>query len=137
VRMKSETLWAEYMDAEEYSVFVGTWNVAGKTLPEDLDLENWLKPSEPSDIYVIGFQEIVPLNAGNVFGSEDMAGSTDKWVGLIRRTLNETKTSERGTTSLARSSSTPLWTLSSIMNLPESTTYSTAAKDDNALANRK
>lgn len=137
MRMKSETLWAEYMDAEEYSVFVGTWNVAGKTLPEDLDLENWLKPSEPSDIYVIGFQEIVPLNAGNVFGSEDMAGSTDKWVGLIRRTLNETKTSERGTTSLARSSSTPLWTLSSIMNLPESTTYSTAAKDDSALANRK
>ena len=33
------------------------------------------------------FQEIVPLNAGNVLGTEDN-GPARKWVSLIRRTLN-------------------------------------------------
>lgn len=33
------------------------------------------------------FQEIVPLNAGNVLGTEDN-GPAKKWVALIRRTLN-------------------------------------------------
>jgi len=33
------------------------------------------------------FQEIVPLNAGNVLGTEDN-GPAKKWLALIRRTLN-------------------------------------------------
>jgi hypothetical protein len=33
------------------------------------------------------FQEIVPLNAGNVLGTEDN-GPAKKWVALVRRTLN-------------------------------------------------
>jgi len=33
------------------------------------------------------FQEIVPLNAGNVLGAEDN-GPARKWVSLVRRTLN-------------------------------------------------
>ncbi|GJN23053.1 hypothetical protein PR202_gb10669 [Eleusine coracana subsp. coracana] len=34
------------------------------------------------------FQEIVPLNAGNVLGTEDNVPAK-KWVSLIRRTLNK------------------------------------------------
>ncbi|KVH94361.1 Endonuclease/exonuclease/phosphatase, partial [Cynara cardunculus var. scolymus] len=34
-----------------------------------------------------GFQEIVPLNAGNVLGTEDN-GPAKKWLALIRKTLN-------------------------------------------------
>ncbi|XP_010413178.1 PREDICTED: type I inositol polyphosphate 5-phosphatase 4-like isoform X1 [Camelina sativa] len=69
-------------------VFTATWNVAGKSPPSNLNLEDWLHTSPPSDIYVLGrFQEIVPLNAGNVLGTEDN-GPAKKWVSLIRRTLN-------------------------------------------------
>ncbi|KAL1197619.1 Type I inositol polyphosphate 5-phosphatase 4 [Cardamine amara subsp. amara] len=68
-------------------VFTATWNVAGKSPPTNLNLEDWLHTSPPSDIYVLGFQEIVPLNAGNVLGTEDN-GPAKKWVSLIRRTLN-------------------------------------------------
>ncbi|XP_048620914.1 type I inositol polyphosphate 5-phosphatase 4-like isoform X1 [Brassica napus] len=68
-------------------VFTATWNVAGKSPPSYLNLEDWLHTSPPSDIYVLGFQEIVPLNAGNVLGTEDN-GPARKWVSLIRRTLN-------------------------------------------------
>lgn len=37
---------------------------------------------------VIRFQEIVPLNAGNVLGTEDNLPAK-KWVSLVRRTLNK------------------------------------------------
>lgn len=59
---------------------VGTYNVNGKKPPEDLDLEEVLKnwrmnwperldksePADGADMYVCGFQEIVPLNAQNI-----------------------------------------------------------------------
>ncbi|KAE8686153.1 Type I inositol 1,4,5-trisphosphate 5-phosphatase CVP2 [Hibiscus syriacus] len=70
-----------------YRIFVATWNVAGKSPPCYLNLEDWLPNSPPADIYVLGFQEIVPLNAGNVLGTEDN-GPARKWLALIRKTLN-------------------------------------------------
>ncbi|KAJ6931154.1 type I inositol polyphosphate 5-phosphatase 4-like isoform X1 [Populus alba x Populus x berolinensis] len=69
------------------AIFVATWNVAGKSPPSHLNLEDWLHTSPPADIYVLGFQEIVPLNAGNVLGTEDN-GPAKKWLALIRKTLN-------------------------------------------------
>jgi hypothetical protein len=38
-------------------------------------------------IIVFRFQEIVPLNAGNVLGTEDN-GPARRWVAMVRRTLN-------------------------------------------------
>ncbi|GFZ04714.1 DNAse I-like superfamily protein [Actinidia rufa] len=72
---------------QNYRIFVATWNVAGKSPPSYLNLEDWLHTSPPADIYVLGFQEIVPLNAGNVLGTEDN-GPARKWLMLIRKTLN-------------------------------------------------
>ncbi|XP_062085557.1 type I inositol polyphosphate 5-phosphatase 4-like [Humulus lupulus] len=78
---------SQVTDVHNYRVFVATWNVAGKSPPSNLCLEDWLHTSPPADIYVLGFQEIVPLNAGNVLGTEDN-GPARKWLALIRRTLN-------------------------------------------------
>ncbi|KAJ4954580.1 hypothetical protein NE237_011363 [Protea cynaroides] len=77
----------EVADVQNYRIFVATWNVGGKSPPSHLNLEDWLHTSLPADIYVIGFQEIVPLNAGNVLGAEDN-GPARKWLALIRKTLN-------------------------------------------------
>ncbi|KAL9239687.1 hypothetical protein vseg_013986 [Gypsophila vaccaria] len=74
-------------DLQNYRIFVATWNVAGKSPTSHLDLEDWLHTSPPAEIYVLGFQEIVPLNAGNVLGTEDDEPAK-KWSALIRRTLN-------------------------------------------------
>ena len=68
-------------------MLVGTWNVGGKSPNEGLNLKDWLKSPSAADIYVIGFQEIVPLNAGNVLGLED-SGPASKWLTLIREALN-------------------------------------------------
>ncbi|CBI28724.3 unnamed protein product, partial [Vitis vinifera] len=78
---------AHVTDVNNYRIFVATWNVAGKSPPGYLNLEDWLHASPPADIYVLGFQEIVPLNAGNVLGTEDN-GPARKWLALIRKTLN-------------------------------------------------
>ncbi|OMO97140.1 Inositol polyphosphate-related phosphatase [Corchorus olitorius] len=68
-------------------MFVGTWNVGGRSPHEGLNLKDWLRSPTPADIYVLGFQEIVPLNAGNVLGPEDNEPAA-KWLSLIRKALN-------------------------------------------------
>lgn len=87
-RRKSETLRAQYIDVNELRVCVGTWNVAGKVPPQNLDIQEWLDMKEPADIYVLGFQEVVPLNAGNIFGAEDNR-PVPMWEQFIRETLNK------------------------------------------------
>lgn len=36
------------------SIFVATWNVAGRSPPNTLNLDDWLHSSSPADIYVLG-----------------------------------------------------------------------------------
>ncbi|XP_010461239.1 PREDICTED: type I inositol polyphosphate 5-phosphatase 1-like isoform X3 [Camelina sativa] len=68
-------------------ICAGTWNAAGRVPPSDLDIDGWLDIAEPADIYVLGLQEIVPLNAGNIFGMEDDQPAYE-WENLIREALN-------------------------------------------------
>uniref|UniRef100_A0A5B7B714 Putative type I inositol polyphosphate 5-phosphatase 8 n=1 Tax=Davidia involucrata TaxID=16924 RepID=A0A5B7B714_DAVIN len=77
-------------DTLNLRMFVGTWNVGGKSPHQGLNLRDWLRTPAPADIYVLGFQEIVPLNAGNVLGAEDN-GPAAKWLSLIRQALNSNK----------------------------------------------
>lgn len=74
----------------ELRVFVGTWNVAGRSPVGSLavDVDEWLNLKDAADIYVLGFQEIVPLKARNVIGAEDPTEATN-WNLLIGKTLND------------------------------------------------
>ncbi|KAJ8543692.1 hypothetical protein K7X08_025310 [Anisodus acutangulus] len=69
-------------------VFAGTWNVGGKTPNHGLNLEDFLQVEGSADIYILGFQEIVPLNAGNVLVSED-SEPAERWLTLISHALNK------------------------------------------------
>lgn len=105
------TIW-HLKTSNSVRVSVNTWNVGGELPPEDLNIKNWLDTEYPADIYVIGyvslwllaillsfdciwnpipfcsFQEIIPLNAGNIFGSEDNYPILI-WENIIRDTLNK------------------------------------------------
>ncbi|XP_058199055.1 type I inositol polyphosphate 5-phosphatase 4-like isoform X3 [Rhododendron vialii] len=94
-RSKIDLEASQVTDLHNYRIFVATWNVAGKSPPSYLNLEDWLHTSPPADIYVLGFQEIVPLNAGNVLGTEDN-GPARKWLALIRKTLNSLPDTSEG-----------------------------------------
>ncbi|GJN34080.1 hypothetical protein PR202_gb22718 [Eleusine coracana subsp. coracana] len=76
-------------------VFASTWNVGGIMPSDDLDLDDWLDTRDNFyDIYVIGFQEIVPLNARNVLGPKKSCISA-KWKSLIAAALNKNRVIER------------------------------------------
>ncbi|KAK1263816.1 Type I inositol 1,4,5-trisphosphate 5-phosphatase CVP2 [Acorus gramineus] len=79
-------------ETRKYKVFVNTWNVGGvEPAVDDLNMEDWLGTHDNShDIYVLGFQEIVPLSAKNVLGPEKSRNSV-KWNALIRSALNKSK----------------------------------------------
>ncbi|XP_022990278.1 type IV inositol polyphosphate 5-phosphatase 3 isoform X2 [Cucurbita maxima] len=89
-RRNSETFRMQYINAKDLRICVATWNVGGKLPPEDLDIDGWIDTSEPADIYVLGLQEIVPLNAGNIFGAED-SRPVARWEDIIRETLNRVR----------------------------------------------
>ncbi|XP_024373685.1 type I inositol polyphosphate 5-phosphatase 10 isoform X2 [Physcomitrium patens] len=88
VRGQSETLRQQFIDTHQYRIDVHTWNVAGKPPPDDLDLDGWINTSNPADIYVFGFQEVVPLNANNVLCVENDCPAA-LWEAKIRKTLNK------------------------------------------------
>ncbi|CAG7896232.1 unnamed protein product [Brassica rapa] len=87
-------------EIRELRVFVATWNVGGRTPNNDLNLEDFLLVEGTSDIYICGFQEIVPLSAGNVLVVEDNEPAA-KWLALISQALNKPKqdSASRTTTS--------------------------------------
>ncbi|XXG77946.1 hypothetical protein AAC387_Pa08g1993 [Persea americana] len=87
-RGKSETLRVQYINTKDVRVTIGTWNVAGRVPHEDLEIDAWLCMKEAADMYILGFQEVVPLNAGNVLGAEDKS-PIPKWEAIIRKTLNK------------------------------------------------
>ena len=61
----------EFCDLENIKIFVGTWNTASTEFNKikDINLDSWLKPKDSNlipDIFFIGFQEVIELNASNV-----------------------------------------------------------------------
>nr|XP_018264769.1 phosphatidylinositol phosphate phosphatase [Kwoniella dejecticola CBS 10117]OBR86927.1 phosphatidylinositol phosphate phosphatase [Kwoniella dejecticola CBS 10117] len=59
----------EYSRTKVLSIFSGTWNLNGKAPDEALD--EWLfPPSDRPDIYMIAFQEIVELTAGQILQTD-------------------------------------------------------------------
>ncbi|XP_057976676.1 type I inositol polyphosphate 5-phosphatase 2 [Malania oleifera] len=92
-RGMSETFRVQYIKKKDVRVTIGSWNVAGRLPCEDLEIDEWLRTEEPADVYILGFQEVVPLNAGNVLGAEDNR-PIPKWEAIIRRTLNKSLESE-------------------------------------------
>ncbi|XP_076914844.1 type IV inositol polyphosphate 5-phosphatase 9-like [Bidens hawaiensis] len=84
-----KVLMTAHHDAQKFKIFVSTWNVGGVAPTEDLNIGDLLDTNNSTcDIYVFGFQEVVPLRASNVLGPDKKKISM-KWNSLIRRTLNK------------------------------------------------
>ncbi|OIT02459.1 PREDICTED: type IV inositol polyphosphate 5-phosphatase 9-like isoform X1 [Nicotiana attenuata] len=76
-------------DIQNFSLFISSWNVGGIAPPNDLNMEGLLDTrNNLADIYVLGFQEIVPLNAGSVIVPENTILCM-QWNSLIRTALNK------------------------------------------------
>ncbi|KAK7369373.1 hypothetical protein VNO80_11410 [Phaseolus coccineus] len=80
-------IMAPETELQSFRIFVATWNVGGKSPNYDLNLQDFFLVEGSADIYVLGFQEIVPLSAGNVLVIEDNEPAA-KWLALISQALN-------------------------------------------------
>ena len=61
-----------YTEIKGVKLYIGTWNLAGAKPYETVDLSSWLlafKDNFIPDIVVVGFQEIVNLNASSILGN--------------------------------------------------------------------
>ncbi|XP_038988267.1 type I inositol polyphosphate 5-phosphatase 10 isoform X4 [Phoenix dactylifera] len=107
-RNECSSLLQDNVDTQALRIFVATWNVGGKPPHSGLNFNDFIPADDHSDIYVLGFQEIVPLNAGNVLVIEDNEPAA-KWLALINQALNrpsvDTDTLSRYTDSSSQASS--------------------------------
>ncbi|KAI8476894.1 MAG: hypothetical protein J3K34DRAFT_516160 [Monoraphidium minutum] len=89
---------SEYTEAKDVRVLAGTYNVAGRRPPPGATLHEWLglwKDAWPQvaggapgpDVVAVGFQEVVPLNAGNALLGPSAEGA-DAWDAALAATLN-------------------------------------------------
>ena len=103
---------AEFTRRERLKVFIGTWNVNGgrnvRSLAyRDNDLSDWLveerrayigfrnphiEPevfARPTDIYAVGFEEIIDLNAGNVVAGKQSSENQQHWGSILQTLIDK------------------------------------------------
>ena len=86
----------EFSDLENIKIYVGTWNTAStdSSRIKNINLDSWLLPKDPDlvpDIYFIGFQEVVELNATNVImiTGEKQQQILDEWDKKINESIQK------------------------------------------------
>ncbi|KAG7691916.1 hypothetical protein KL950_004948 [Ogataea haglerorum] len=82
---------SRFVSHEDITIYVGSYNLAGNTIAGDLT--SWLFPSQVGgrsfspDIVIVGFQEVVELNASNILKND--SSPSQYWQTAIERQLND------------------------------------------------
>jgi len=82
---------AHYSQQHDVRLQALTYNVNGRRPPAGMSLAGWLEPGDgdfAADVVAVGFQELVPLNAGNVLSGGEAPEVAKAWTGLVEATLN-------------------------------------------------
>lgn len=82
---------AEYTSTEKITIWVGTFNLNGKTSGIDEDLSPWLCPNvekefKVPEIVAVAFQEIVDLDVQQIMSTDP--DRRKAWENAVRKTLN-------------------------------------------------
>ncbi|WPH03674.1 Hypothetical protein R9X50_00655700 [Acrodontium crateriforme] len=82
---------SEYSSSKDIKIFVGTFNLNGKTTGLNDDLSVWLCPDvkeelQVPDIVAVGFQEIVDLDVQQIMSTDPHRRQL--WDEAVRKTLN-------------------------------------------------
>lgn len=83
----------EYCTTKRIIAFIGTYNLGGSEFKDPLDLLDWLLPDELKgteklpEMYIIGLQEVVPLNASNILITSNSL-KVDYWKNTLQSNLD-------------------------------------------------
>ena len=86
-QMQSQT--GQFTTYNSINIFTGTFNLNALEPRPNIDLTEWLFPPENSqlpDIYAIGLQEIIELNAGSILNAD--SSKPERWAKAIQAQLN-------------------------------------------------
>lgn len=82
---------SQYTKHKDITIFVGTYNVNAAAPSPNIDLVDWLFPADNQsigapDIYAIGLQELIELNAGSILAADST--KPGQWAALLKQQLN-------------------------------------------------
>lgn len=103
---------AEFTRCEQLKIFIGTWNVNGgrnvrSLAHRDNDLSDWLLAgrqhytgyrnpyadseafTRPTDIFAVGFEEIIDLNASNVVANKQRSENQRYWGATLQTLFDQ------------------------------------------------
>lgn len=80
----------QFTSYSDVHVFVGTWNAGAASAPLRADFDQWLFPPQNDafypDVYAIGLQEIIELNAGSFLAADSSRPAL--WAKFLDQRLN-------------------------------------------------
>lgn len=78
---------SKFTSTSDITIFTGTFNLAGAN--DNKNITEWLFPEEgfSPDIFVVGFQEVVELNASNILKSDGSVGQY--WTREVETTIKK------------------------------------------------
>ena len=88
----------EYTTFRELKLWMGTWNVNGKKIDENINI--WMTGSvtgkPTADIYVVGLEEMVDLTATSVVLEAQSQKRAGIWLEMISNALNKSAKTDVG-----------------------------------------
>lgn len=79
---------AAYSYSENVNVWFGTWNVNGECDKKEMELFLKTTFSLPPDIFVLGLEEMVPLNISTVLLNMEVEKRKNTWIDLVQSILH-------------------------------------------------
>lgn len=79
---------AAYSFSENVNVWFGTWNVNGECDKKEIELFLKTTFSLPPDIFVLGLEEMVPLNISTVLLNMEVEKRKNTWIDLVQSILH-------------------------------------------------
>ena len=75
-------------------MWIGTWNVNGKKVEEDISKWLFAGGSQRTDIFVLGLQEMVDLTASTVVSESQSQKRSQMWLEMVQTALRPSRQSE-------------------------------------------
>ena len=84
-------IWSEstFSYREKVNIWLGTWNVGGELNEEEIN--SFIKTSfaDNPDVFVLGIEEMVPLNVSSVLFNTAVSDRRQKWIDSVTGILQK------------------------------------------------
>lgn len=75
-------------------LWIGTWNVNGKKVEEDISKWLFAEGSQRTDIFVLGLEEMVDLTASTVVSESQSQKRSQMWLEMVQTALRQSRQSD-------------------------------------------